>query len=194
MEERLPTDRDRYLIHSPFPASSPKELQDAWRSMERCLERGLARKIGVSNFSIRNMETILEIASVKPAVNQIEMHPYLLQPDLYAFLQEKGIPLQGFASLTPLKTEAAEKTPTICKRIASQYGVSEQAVLLRWVLDQGASVITTSSKRERLAGVLEQVPSFCLTAEEIDEITQSGAGKKVRGFFAEEFDADERQT
>ena len=150
--------------------------------MERCLSRGLTKKIGVSNF---------DIATIKPAVNQIEIHPYLQQPDLYEYLKDNGIPLQGFASLTPLKGDAGDRTPMLCRKLAIQYGVSESAVLLQWVMAQGASVVTTSSKKERLAKMLEETSSFTLKYEEIEEIRLSGAGKKVRGFFADEFAAAE---
>lgn len=155
--------------------------------MERCQKRGLAKLVGVSNHSIKNLRIILEKATVKPVVNQIEIHPYLYQPELYAFTKDQGIALQGYSSLTPLKGETTDKTRVLCKKLAEKYGVSEQAILSRWSVQQGAAVVTTSSKKERMGLMLKEVPSFRLTEEEVGEIAKSGKGKWIRGFYAEEF-------
>lgn len=184
----------RYLIHSPFPASTASELQAAWSAMERCQNRGLAKSIGVSNHSIKNLKIVLEKATIKPVVNQIEIHPYLYQPELYAFIKEQGIALQGYSSLTPLKGEPTDKTRVLCKKLAERYGVSEQAILSRWVVEMDAAVITTSSKKERMALMLEELPSFSLTRDEVEEITKSGTGKWVRGFYAKDFNAEEGRS
>lgn len=184
----------RYLIHSPFPASSPAELQTAWAGMERCLERGLTKLIGLSNHSIANLKVVLDTAKVKPAVNQIEIHPYLQQPDLYTFMKKHGIALQGYSSLTPIKSEPTDKTRVVCRELAEKYGVSEQAVLSRWVVEKGAAVVTTSSKKERMALMLKEVVSFRLTEEECQKIADSGKGKWVRGFFAKDFDKEEGRS
>lgn len=179
------------MIHTPFAATSPEQLQEAWRGMERCLERGLARNIGVSNFALSHLKTILEVATVKPAMNQVEMHPYLQQPRLMDFLKEQGIALEGFASLTPLTKAAPGPVDAICKELAEKYHVSQSAVMLRWVIDQGASVVTTSGRRDRLQEYLVDVPSFTLTPDEVAEISRVSAGKRYRGFFTEDFDSME---
>ncbi|KAF7552892.1 hypothetical protein G7046_g7271 [Stylonectria norvegica] len=179
---------DLYMIHHPFEAKTPAELQNAWRGMERCVERGLARNIGVSNFTIQHMSTILETATIKPAVNQIEMHPYLQQPDLWAYLKDNDIRIEGFASLTPLKEPSPDALGEMCSQLANKYGVSESAVLLRWVIDQGAAVVTTSAKRERLDEYMAHIPTFRLTLAEVEQISMSSGTKRQRMFFAEEFE------
>lgn len=176
------------MIHNPFVAESAAQLQDAWCGMERCVRRGLARSIGVSNFTVQHLSRVLEVATMKPAVNQIEMHPYLQQPDLMMYLNKNDIRVEGFASLTPLKEETAGELGANCTRLAEKYGVSKSAILLRWVLDQGASVVTTSGKKERLDGILAEVPSFRLTTEEVEQISRS-TQKRQRVFFAEEFNS-----
>ena len=177
-----------YLLHSPFPAKSRAELVAAWREMEACQQEGLAESIGVSNFSIDYLKMILEDANVKPAVNQIEMHPYLNQADLYAFLKAQGIAFVGFASLSPMRLEPTGRTMGVCKQLGEDKGVSASSVLFRWVLEQGASaVVTTSSSRERLATALKEVDSFRLNKEEVEQISHSALGKYVRSFFADDF-------
>ncbi|KEZ46545.1 hypothetical protein SAPIO_CDS0339 [Scedosporium apiospermum] len=155
---RLRTDYvDNYLIHSPFSAnSSTSALQNAWLGMERCVQRGLARHIGLANFAIQHLEPILEIATIRPALNQIEMHPYLQQPDLLAYLSRNDIRAQGFASLTPLTKASPGPVDDVCKHLSEKYGVSQSAILLRWVIDQGASVVTTSGNKNRLQGYLDE--------------------------------------
>lgn len=162
--------------------------------MERCQKRGLAKRIGVSNHSVQNLKVVLEKATIKPAVNQIEIHPYVYQSELYAFVKEQGIALQGFSSLTPLRGQPTDKTRVLCKKLAAKYGVSEQAILSRWVVEMDAAVVTTSSKKEKMALMLKEVPSFQLTGNEVEEITKSGAGKWVRRFYAKDFYAVEGKS
>lgn len=178
----------RYMIHDPFSAETPAQLQEAWRGMEQCVQRGLARDIGLSNCTIKHLSTVLEVATIKPSINQIEMHPYLQQPDLVAYLREEGIQIEGFASLTPLKEETPDAAGELCAQLARKYGVSKSAILLRWVIDQGAVVVTTSGQRARLDGYLKEVPSFSLASEEVQQISLSTT-KRHRGFFADEFKA-----
>ena len=170
------------------------QLKVAWQGMERCLQRGLARNIGVSNFAIPHLKAVLEVATIKPAMNQIEMHPYLQQPKLLTFLREQEIALEGFASLTPLTKAATGPVDDICKQLAGKYGVSQSAILLRWVIDQGGSVVTTSGQEGRLAACLKETPSFELTQDEVAEISRVSAGKRYRGFFTEDFESLEQQT
>ncbi len=154
--------------------------------MERCVQRGLARNIGVSNFAIRHMEAVLEVATIKPAVNQIELHPYLQQTKLVAYLKEKGIAIEGYASLSPLTKKSPGPADAVCKALAEKYKVSELAVLLRWVIDQGAVVVSTSGQRKRLEGYLRDVSAFRLTGDEVGWISEVSAGKSFRGFPGED--------
>ncbi|KAL1872317.1 hypothetical protein VTK73DRAFT_1548 [Phialemonium thermophilum] len=178
---------DLYLIHSPFAAKSREQLQAAWHGMEQCLRRGLARNIGLSNFAVVHIQTILQTAVVTPAVNQIELHPYLRQPGLLDFLRSQNIAVQAVATLTPLTKMAGCSVCQECKRLAAKYGVSESSVLLRWAIDQGALPVTTSRKRDRLQQYITDIPKFHLTSDEIQSINQAAGDKYFREFFAEEF-------
>ena len=156
--------------------------------MERCVNRGWAKRIGVSSFTVEHIEWILETATIKPAMNQIEMHPYVQQPELMAYLKQHQIDIQGFAALTPLTKVKNGPANELCKILSEKYGVGEAAILLRWVIDQGATVVTTSGKKDRLAEYLTQVISFQLTAEDIQKINEASKNEMFRGFFAQDFE------
>ncbi|KAF7540677.1 hypothetical protein G7054_g1154 [Neopestalotiopsis clavispora] len=102
--EKLGTEYiDLYMLHEPFSAGgNPAALQTVWRDMEACHDKGLARNIGVSNFLVPHVQAVLETAKVKPAVNQMELHPYLPREELVRFCQGHGITVEAFAPLTPL--------------------------------------------------------------------------------------------
>ncbi|KAH8895556.1 ketoreductase [Thozetella sp. PMI_491] len=180
---------DMYLIHSPFVAKSEKHLQSAWQAMEQCVQRGLARYIGVSSFAIQHVASILQVATIRPAVNQIEMHPYLQQPELITYLREQSIALEGFAALTPLTKEKGGPVDATCNLLAKQYGVSSSAILLRWVMDQDAVVVTTSGKADRLRDILAETRLFKLAPQEVVAVSEAAGHKSFRGFFADDFKA-----
>lgn len=155
--------------------------------MEHCARLGLARKIGVSNFSIQHLQWILDTATIKPSINQIEMHPYLQQPNLLAYLRQNNIKVQAFAPLTPLTKATCGPADNVCHRLATKYNVSLAAILLRWIIDQEVSVVTTSGNMTRLGDYLIHVSSFKLSAEEVHEISRVSKTRKFRGFFSDEF-------
>lgn len=159
--------------------------------MEGCLEKGLARSIGVSHFLIPHLKTIMKTAKVKPAVNQIEFHPYLQRRELRKYLREEDIPVAAFAALSSLTAAKGGPVDEVVERLAKKYDVSTSVVLLRWVLDQGMVVITTSSKEERLRDYLGNTWNFRLDESEIEDISAAGKrGDNYRGFFVAGFGAD----
>ena len=89
---------DLYLLHQPLPQDFDATV-DAYRALERLLEEGRVRAIGISNFSPAHLETVLPRLAVVPAVNQIEVHPYYGQPDLIAVHDERGIATQAWSPL-----------------------------------------------------------------------------------------------
>ncbi|KAL5046957.1 NADP-dependent oxidoreductase domain-containing protein [Aspergillus fruticulosus] len=91
---------DLYLIHQPFFAKSPTELQAAWAAMEKVKGAGKARAIGVPNFLESHLETISQPAKIPPAINQIEYHPYLQNSFLVPY-QKKRIATASYGPLTP---------------------------------------------------------------------------------------------
>ncbi|EGD96235.1 ketoreductase [Trichophyton tonsurans CBS 112818] len=182
---------DLYLIHEPFFAKSDEELQSKWAEMEKVQQSGRARSIGVSNFLQPHLEAIMKTASIKPAVNQIEFHPYLQHGDLLAVHRRLGIAVEGYSPLTPLTRAKGGPVDGVVSRLAMKYGVSEGNVLLRWSIDQDVVTLTTSSKEERLKEFLDVV-KFRLTAEEVDEISRLGREKHYRAFWKSKFDPDDR--
>ncbi|RSM13257.1 hypothetical protein CDV31_005961 [Fusarium ambrosium] len=164
---------DMYLIHAPFEAASQSHLQEAWRRMEVCVDRGLARNIGVSSFSEQHIDTLLETARVRPAVDQVEMHPYLPQSHLKAYLAGKGIPMEAFGCLVPLTNPQPGSVNDIIKSLSNKYGVSESAIVLKWVIQQQVRVVTTSGRTERLQSYQEELTAFDLDQAEIESIADA---------------------
>ncbi|KAH8171130.1 aldo/keto reductase family protein [Sarocladium implicatum] len=187
--QKLQTDYvDLYLLHEPFSSGgSEQALQATWKTVETCHAKGLARSVGVSHFSQSDIETIMKTATIKPIVNQLEVHPYLPRTSLRAYCASVGIPVHAFAALTPLTTSSPGPVDEVVERIAKKYGTEPGLVLLRWVLDQGMVLITTSGRRERLEGFAEKTWGFKLDKEEIAEIGREGERRKFRGFFCDGF-------
>lgn len=173
---------DLYLIHAPFFAKSPGDLEAAWRSMEEIRNSGKAKAIGVSNFQADHLATIAKTATILPAINQIEYHPYLQQRDLIAFHKKHGIATSAYAPLTPVTKARPGPAYDVIAKIAGKYSVSEGEVALRWCIDQGVVAITTSSKESRMKEYLGAT-TFELTEEEVQEISKAGEGKNFRGFW-----------
>ncbi|KAH7324169.1 NADP-dependent oxidoreductase domain-containing protein [Stachybotrys elegans] len=179
---------DLYLIHEPFSYQGDESLlQKAWKQMESCVQQGLARAIGVSNFLIPHIETVLKTATIKPAVNQLELHPYLQREDLRAYLRTKGIQATAYAPLTPLTKAKPGPIDEPCERLAKKYGVEDSAILLRWLLDQEIPVITTSSNKTRLTKYLDVATKLKLAADEVNELTAKGKERNYRQFFCEAY-------
>ncbi|KAL2136716.1 hypothetical protein VTI74DRAFT_2127 [Chaetomium olivicolor] len=185
---------DLYLIHSPFWASSPQELQQKWVEMEALRESGRARSIGVSNFLREHLEAVLQTAKYPPAVNQIEYHPYLQhEGNLLGFLREKGIAVEAYSPLTAITKAPGGPVDVVYERVAKKYGVTKGEVALRWCLDQGVVTLTTSSSEQRLQEWMKRLPLFKLTPKEIEEIAERGMERHVRVWWTRNFKEDDRR-
>jgi len=151
---------DLYLLHWPQPIAydpddpygkgTPKVLDgppfnETWAEIEKIYESGKAKAIGVSNFSIKNLEKLLTNAKVIPAVNQVELHPYLAQPELKAYCDAKGIHLTAYAP-TGYKTVLSD--PLIVE-LAEKYKVSPAQIVLAWHVARGVSAVPKSSNPQR---------------------------------------------
>lgn len=184
---------DLFLIHSPWFAKSPADLQTTWAAMEEVQRSGKARSIGVSNYLVEHLETVLETAKIKPAVNQVEFHPYLQRENLVPWSEERGIVTSAFGPLTSITKGRPGPTDTVVERLAKKYGVSQEAILLRWCVDQGIVAITTSSKESRLRDYMG-VTGFKLTEGEVAEIGAEGQKKHLRcNNFMHEWDENDRR-
>ncbi|KKA30786.1 hypothetical protein TD95_004362 [Thielaviopsis punctulata] len=179
---------DLYLIHNPFGATK-EQLQTAWKSMEAVANRGLAKSIGVSNYAIPQLTATLEVATIKPAVNQIEFHPYLPQDELCAFMRKHAIGLEAYGPVTPIFRATPGPIDSSVKILADKHGVSDTAVMLRWVIDQGYVSVSTSSNPQRLKAMLEDVGKFKLTEEEVAQLKDVSRAKTYRHFMPDKFQA-----
>lgn len=165
---------DLYLIHWPvsikkgegFPLSAEKLISPAalsisttWTAMESLVEKGLCRHIGVSNFSVSKLTSLLDHAKVKPEMNQVELHPYLQQSSLLEFCRESGIHLTAYSPLGSPDRPAglkAEDEPILLEdpvivQIAAEHQVSPAQVLISWAIHRGTAVIPKSVTPTRIA-------------------------------------------
>ncbi|KAF2742912.1 aldo-keto reductase family 1 member C13 [Sporormia fimetaria CBS 119925] len=182
---------DLYLIHHPFWAQSPSDLQTAWKTMEHVRTLGLTKSIGVSNFLPTHLETILSTASVPPVCNQIEFHAYLQRPDLLAVHKKHGIATVAYGPLTPITKASPGPVDEVLKVLVKKYAVNEAEILLRWCLDQDVVAVTTSGKEQRLSDYL-RVARFKLTPREIEMVNERGVEKHYRAFFQKQFGEGDR--
>lgn len=183
---------DLYLIHAPFFANgSTKALQEKWSDLEAILATGRAKAIGVSNFRQRELEAILETATIVPAVNQIEYHPYLQHGDLVEFHNKHGIATVAYAPLIAVTKAAPGPLDETYELLAKKYSVPPAEIALRWTIDQGIVVLTTSSNEERLHNYIAKLPEFKLTPKEVQQIKEIGLQKSHRGFWKAKFDPND---
>jgi diketogulonate reductase-like aldo/keto reductase len=155
---RLGTDYvDLYLVHWPNRELMPH----TWRAMEELLGEGKTRAIGVCNHLPNQLEALLSVAEVPPAIDQVEFHPGLQRPALQSYLAEKGIVLEAWA---PIMRGRVAHIPEIVA-IARRLGATPAQVAIRWVLELGHVVIPKSVHEERIAENAD-VFSFELSAED----------------------------
>jgi diketogulonate reductase-like aldo/keto reductase len=152
---------DLYLIHWPVP-----ELRlESWRALERILTEGRTEAIGVSNFTVPHLRELREVSPTAPAVNQVELHPFLTQQELRAFCPKHAIQLEAY---TPL-TRGERLDDPLLARLARAYGKTPAQILIRWSLQRGLVVIPKSSKRERIAENAD-VFDFGIEAADMDAL------------------------
>lgn len=156
-------------------------LADTWKAMEKLTKSGKVKSIGISNFSGALIYDLLRSAEIKPAVLQIEHHPYLQQPRLVEYVQSQNIAITGYSSFGPqsfleLKHSKALDTPTLfehktIKSIADKNKKTPAQVLLRWASQRKIAVIPKSNNPDRLLQNLE-VNDFDLSKEDFEEISK----------------------
>ncbi|MFD2785464.1 aldo/keto reductase [Hymenobacter rubripertinctus] len=149
---------DLYLIHWPVAGKS----QDTWRALEQLYADGRVRAIGVSNFLQHHLEELLPEAQVKPMVNQLEFHPWLVQPELQAYCQQHGIQYQAWSPLMQGKVFEQD----VVNDLAAKYGKSPAQILVRWDLQRGVVTIPKSVKQAHIVSNAN-VFDFELTADEL---------------------------
>ncbi|GAB3555214.1 aldo/keto reductase [Arthrobacter tumbae] len=163
---------DLYLIHWPCPAKD--QYVDTWRALEELYSRGRVRAIGVSNFQRHHLENLLSRTEVVPAVNQIELHPFLQQQDLRSFNAQHGIVTQAWS---PLGRGTLLTHPTIT-HIAAKHSRSPAQVILRWHLQSGGAAVAKASSRERIVENLS-LSDFALDTVDMAAIAQLNSDTRV---------------
>ncbi len=156
---------DLYLSHTPFafqPGDNyePRDqngniiyddgvtLLETWRAMEKLVDAGKCRAIGLSDVVLENLVPLYEAARIKPAVVQVESHPYLPQTELLEFCRQKGIVLLAFAPLGHGIRPGPLEDPAVLA-IAKQTSLTPAQVLLAWGIQRGTAVLTTAKTLER---------------------------------------------
>jgi diketogulonate reductase-like aldo/keto reductase len=159
-------DIDCYLIHTPFAfqpgdEQDPRNAQgrviydsgvtlvDTWRAMESLVDDGRCRSIGLSDITLKKLREIVAVARIKPAVVQVESHPYLPEWELLKFCQEHGIVIQAFAALGHAMKPSVLEDPVITA-IAQRVRKTPAQVALAWAVQRGTTFLTTSTKPQRI--------------------------------------------
>jgi 2,5-diketo-D-gluconate reductase A len=172
--ERLGLDYvDLYLIH--WPAPQLGEYVDSFGGLIQLRGDGLARSIGVCNFTEENLQTVIDLTFVTPAVNQIELHPLLNQAELRAANAAHNVITEAYS---PLAVGRLLDNPTVTS-VAAEYSRTPAQVLIRWSLQLGNVVIPRSAKPERIASNID-VFDFELAAEHMDALNGLNDGTRVR--------------
>lgn len=164
---------DLYLIHWPTPQRD--KYLDTWRAFEKLQADGRVRAIGVSNFQPEHLERLLGSAQVVPAVNQVELHPYLQQAEVRAFDEKHGIATEAWSPLAKGGSLLGE--PAIGD-LAVKYGRTPAQIVLRWHLQLGNVVIPKSVTPSRIAENFD-VFGFTLAEEEIEALTSLDRGERT---------------
>ncbi|MEU3573879.1 aldo/keto reductase [Kitasatospora sp. NPDC036755] len=173
---------DLYLIHWPRPMHGDSYL-NIWKAFEQLKADGRVTSIGVSNFGTQQLTRLLDEASVAPALNQVELHPYFPQAELRAFHAEHGIATEAWSPLGQGKELLSE--PALVK-IAEKHGRTVAQVVLRWHLQSGVIAIPKSVTPSRIRENLD-VAGFELDTEDLTAIAAVATGQRI-GPDPQEFD------
>ena len=166
---------DLFLIHWPLPTLYDGDYVSTWRTLEEFKQDGRARSIGLSNFQVDHMERLAAETDTVPAVNQIELHPYLLNEEVRAYDEAHGIATEAWSPLAkgdllddPVVTEVAERV-----------GRTPAQVVLRWHVQRGNVVFPKSVTPERIRENFE-IFDFELEPADIEQITRLDRGEAGR--------------
>ncbi|NUT78491.1 aldo/keto reductase [Pseudomonas sp. C1C7] len=184
--ERLQVDYlDCYLVHTPFAFRAGDEqypmdafghvlydsgvtLIDTWRAMERLVDKGRCKSIGLSNITLPALQEVLAVARIKPAVVQVEAHPYLPQWELLEFCQQHGIVFQAYAPLGHgLEPKIAKNL--VLNQMARRLQKTPAQVALAWAVQRGTAFLTTSTS---LSHIQQNIDISTLPHRAMHEIRQ----------------------
>ncbi|KAG1766196.1 NADP-dependent oxidoreductase domain-containing protein [Suillus occidentalis] len=160
---------DMYMVH--MPRALP-DLESGWQEFEKMKKDGLTRSIGVSNFTIEDLQQLLKTAATKPAVNQIQFHPYnyASHKALLEYCSKQNIIVEAYGSLNSITQSPGGPVDAVVNAAARRIGATANQVIFSWVRSKGVTI-----RHERLQEYLavEDLPP--LTSEEIAAIDEAGA-------------------
>ena len=157
---------DLFLIHWPLPTRYDGDFVSTWRTLEEFYRDGRARSIGVSNFQPHHIRRLHAEAEIPPAINQIEVHPYLTQDDVRAFCAEHQIAVEGWS---PIAQGDVLEDPTI-NEIAERAGQTPAQVVLRWHIERGDIIFPKSVTASRIRENFD-IFGFELSGEDVEAIS-----------------------
>jgi diketogulonate reductase-like aldo/keto reductase len=186
---------DLYLIHWPFPNFHPpgcvvhsrspnahpyihEHYMRTWRQMEKLVGMGLARHIGTSNMTIPKLKPLLRDAKIKPAANEMELHPHFQQPELFQFVVENGIVPVGYCPVGSPGRPERDRTPEdsvdledpVLVQIAERLGVHPAVICIQWAIQRGQIPIPFSITRSHYLSNLSAAVSAPLSGEDMQAI------------------------
>src|SRR5439155_5161595 len=152
----------------------PGLRHESWKALLKIHDEGLARSVGVSNYTIRHLEELLPATPIPPAVNQVEFHPFLYQKELLEFCVKQRIHLEAYSPLT----RGHRLNHPIITQVAAKYARTPAQVLIRWSLQHGLVVIPKSIRADRIrenAAVFD----FDLKREDMERLDSLDEGSRV---------------
>jgi alcohol dehydrogenase (NADP+) len=186
---------DAYLVHWPFPNFHPpgctvesrspdakpyihENFMKTWRQMEKLVDLGLVRHIGTSNMTVPKLELVLRDARIRPAVNEMELHPHFQQPHLFEFVRSHGIQPIGYSPIGSPGRPERDRTPEdtvdiqdpVIVRIAQRLEVHPAVVCIKWAIQRGQAPIPQSANRANYLANLQGSISEPLTGEDMAAI------------------------
>jgi 2,5-diketo-D-gluconate reductase A len=166
---------DLFLIHWPLPALYDGDYVSTWKTLEQFKRDGRARSIGVSNFQVEHLERLAAETETVPAVNQIELHPYLLNEDVRAHGEAQGIATEAWS---PIAQGEVLDDPAVTA-IAERVGRTPAQVVLRWHIQRGNIVFPKSVTPERIRENFE-IFDFELEPDDLEQIAALDRGEAGR--------------
>jgi len=170
---RLDTDYiDLYLIHWPVEG----KFVDTWKKFEEIYETGKVKAIGVSNFKEHHLETLAKESTITPAVNQIELHPYLIQQNDLDYCKKTGIQTEAWSQFAANQTGLFDEK--ILVDLADKYSKSPAQIVLRWDYQRGVVTIPKSANEKRMAENLD-IFDFKLSDDEVKAINSLNKDMRI---------------
>jgi alcohol dehydrogenase (NADP+) len=186
---------DLYLIHWPFPNHHAKGVDvrsrdhnakpyihenymKTWRQMEKLVDLGLVRHIGTSNMTKPKLQLLLRDARIKPAVNEMELHPHFQQPELFKFVRDNGMEAIGYCPLGSPNRPERDRTPedtnpledSVMLELANRLNVHPATMCIKWAVQRGQTPIPMSTNQKNYLANLQAVVSESLTDADMKAI------------------------